>query len=174
MDMDTSEKIYGITNDFKTADFYATLVIGVVVAGLMNVLYLLQEELFSPILWVILEVLIIGCFFYLGLSSARYIIVDCSGVSITFRNFRTWTVHYAWEDYCHIRLDYFAEGRPKCRILCKKIKRHPREWLFSGTVVIKYTTTNYELIKSWIKPETKLDIPTKRFLRDYKRLNRYK
>lgn len=102
------------------------------------------------------------------LGGSKSTIVEASGITITYYNFKVWTEVYSWEEYDEIKIENTQIGGrgidlskvELVMIFCKK-KRGLKDFIFSGDVIAICTEENYALVKEWI-PES-LKIPKVKF-----------
>lgn len=95
---------------------------------------------------------------FLGVSTSA--IVEESGITINYYNFKIWTEVYSWEEYEEIKIESTQFGgwvmdlskEELVMTFCKK-KRSLKDFIFSGNVSAICTEENYALVKSWI-PES--------------------
>lgn len=101
----------------------------------------------------------------LSLHESRRFVIDSSCITVTFINFKTWTVHYNWEDYYEVEIRNDRKGmrglETVLNMVCRKVRRHPSELIFPGTDKFPCTLENYELIKSWGTKDMKISEVTK-------------
>ena len=70
-------------------------------------------------------------------------VIDEKGITITFYNFKNWTILYPWEEYAEIKIENTQiRGRVNkvelVMIFCKK-KRGLKDFIFSGDVIAMCT-----------------------------------
>ena len=88
--------------------------------------------------------------FFIKVSKAY--VIDETGVTITFFNFKIWTVHFNWDEYYEVE---FGTTRKKhgahvfIMTFCKR-KKSIHDFIFSGNMTVMCAEENYALVKSWI------------------------
>ena len=91
--------------------------------------------------------------FFIKVSKAY--VIDETGVTITFFNFKIWTVHFNWDEYYEVEFGTTRKNEAGVDFVMsfKKKKKCLNDFIFSGTVGCECTEETYALVKSWL-PES--------------------
>ena len=91
--------------------------------------------------------------FFIKVSKAY--VIDETGVTITFFNFKIWTVHFNWDEYYEVEFGTTRKNEAGVDFVMsfKKKKKCLSDFIFSGTVGCECTEETYALVKSWL-PES--------------------
>ena len=92
--------------------------------------------------------------FFIKVSKAY--VIDETGVTITFFNFKIWTVHFNWDEYYEIKIEntqWSQHSQVIFTMTFVKKKRNIYDFIFSGNVSAECTEETYALVKSWL-PES--------------------
>ena len=92
---------------------------------------------------------------YIYLRFSVSYVIDETGVTITYINFKIWTVHFNWDEYYEVELGTTRKNEAGVDFVMsfKKKKKCLSDFIFSGTVGCECTEETYALVKSWL-PES--------------------
>ena len=92
---------------------------------------------------------------YIYLRFSVSYVIDESGVTITYINFKIWTVHFNWDEYYEVEFGTTRKNEAGVDFVMsfKKKKKCLSDFIFSGTVGCECTEETYALVKSWL-PES--------------------